>query len=165
MPNSSRQKGDRFEREVVAYLLERGIPAERIPLSGASPFGSFSGYDLSVTVLGNDLRAECKISGQGFRTIYKWLDHGDNQMLIIRANRSKPLAVIPLDLLVDLVTDTKIADNKKRIPKKPGAKLSQDHRHDVATKSVKRTAKRAPRAAKPNPVRSAGRNGRSRRVP
>ena len=103
MPNPSRRKGDNFERAIVKFLTERGITAERIPLSGASPFGSFSGYDLNVMLLGQALKAECKISGDGFKTIYKWLEHGSNDFLIVRADRSKPLAVIPLDLLANLI--------------------------------------------------------------
>jgi hypothetical protein len=82
---------------------EHGIAAERIPLSGSSPFGSFSGYDLNVPLLGRDLRAECKHSANGFQTLYKWLDHGQNDFLIVRADRSPDLAVVPLALLIDLV--------------------------------------------------------------
>lgn len=99
-----RQKGDRMERAIVAFLQERGIAAERIPLSGSSPFGSFSGYDLNVSLLGVDLKAECKIAAHGFQTLYKWLEHGNNDFLIVRANRSKPLVVMPLELLTDLIT-------------------------------------------------------------
>ena len=109
-----RQKGDRFEREVVAFLQERGIAAERIPLSGSSPFGSFSGYDLNVPLLGQDLQAECKHSGGGFKTLYKWLAHGSNDFLIVRADRSAPLAVIPLELLSNLVTGTGYSSTKKK---------------------------------------------------
>src|ERR1039458_7237783 len=100
----SRQKGDRFEREVVNYFQENGIAAERIPLSGASPFGhSLHGYDLNVPMLGHDHHVECKHIGGGFKTIYKWLGHGNNDFLIIRADRSDALAVMPLDLLVKLI--------------------------------------------------------------
>jgi Holliday junction resolvase len=37
-----RRKGNRVERELVAYLRERGFAAERIPLSGSAG-GSLSG--------------------------------------------------------------------------------------------------------------------------
>lgn len=103
MPNPSRQKGDRFERQIVDFMQERGVAAERIPLSGSSPFGSFSGYDLNVPLLGASLKAECKHMGNGFRTLYGWLAHGSNDFLIIRADRSAPLAVFPLDLLIALI--------------------------------------------------------------
>lgn len=97
-----RRKGDKFERDMVKQFQEAGIAAERIPLSGASPFGSWSGYDLNVPLLGHDLKAECKIAANGFQTLYKWLEHGSNDFLIVRADRSIPLAVIPIPLLLKL---------------------------------------------------------------
>jgi hypothetical protein len=103
-----RQKGDRFERQIVALFQEHGIAAERIPLSGSSPFGSFSGYDLNVPLFGNDLQAECKHSANGFKTLYGWLEHGNNDFLIVRADRAKPLAVIPMDLLIKLTKSHKV---------------------------------------------------------
>lgn len=109
---SPRQKGDRFERAIVDFFQKRGIAAERIPLSGSSPFGSFSGYDLNVPLFGTDLKAECKHSGGGFKTLYNWLAHGSNDFLIIRADRSAPLAVIPLELLATLVNPLKAASKK-----------------------------------------------------
>lgn len=123
-----RQKGDRFEREVVAFMQERGIAAERIPLSGSSPFGSFSGYDLNVPLMGQDLQAECKHSGGGFKTLYRWLSHGSNDFLIIRADRSAPLAVLPLELLANLSTGyavpkrPPVAAAKKKAAKKTSPK-------------------------------------------
>jgi hypothetical protein len=107
-----RRKGDNYERAIVAFFQERGIAAERIPLSGASPFGTWSGYDLNVPLLGRDLKAECKIAANGFQTLYKWLEHGNNDFLIVRANRSPSLAVIPLELLADLVKP--VSEKKSR---------------------------------------------------
>jgi len=120
-----RQKGDRFEREVVAFLQERGIAAERIPLSGSSPFGSFSGYDLNVPLMGQDLQAECKHSGGGFKTLYRWLGHGSNDFLIIRADRSASLAVVPLELLANLATGYAAPHQKAK------TKISQERKVNV----------------------------------
>ncbi len=94
------QKGQRFAGQMVARFQEAGIAAERIPLSGSSPFGSFSGYDLNVPMFGEDYRVECKHSGNGFRILYGWLEHGQNDFLIVRADRSEPLAVVPLSMLI-----------------------------------------------------------------
>ena len=99
---SPRQKGDRFERQLVHLFQDHGIAAERIPLSGASPFGTMSGYDLNIPLFGADYRVECKHSGDGFKTLYKWLDHGKNHFLIVRADHSEPLAVIPVSELLEM---------------------------------------------------------------
>ncbi len=48
-----RRKGDRIEREIVALHRERGVKAERVPLSGAAG-GSFSG-DVDVYACGDVL--------------------------------------------------------------------------------------------------------------
>jgi hypothetical protein len=145
MPNPSRQKGDRFERQIVAFLQERGINAERIPLSGSSPFGSFSGYDLTVPILGTTLRAECKHIGGGFKTIYKWLDHGQNEFLVIRADRSPPLAVIPLDLLVSLTNPT--TTKKDPAASKRSARIAQEssNANPIKARRKGRTASKADR--------------------
>lgn len=85
-----RRKGSRIEREVVAAHRERGIPAERVPLSGAAG-GSFSG-DLMVA---GKIRGEVKAraSGSGFATIERWL--GANDALFLRRDRAEPLVVLP----------------------------------------------------------------------
>ena len=90
-----RQKGDRFERAIVHAHRGAGLHAERIPLSGAVG-GAFSG-DLVVL---NRLRAECKKRGNGFRSLYTWLD--GNDMLFLGADRAEPLVVVPLSRWLEL---------------------------------------------------------------
>ena len=80
---ASREKGNRTERAIVRLLQERGLAAERVPLSGAAR-GRFGG-DVSVPVLGVDRRVEVKCRGDGFRELYKWLAGAD--FLIVRADR------------------------------------------------------------------------------
>lgn len=94
MGRKSRDKGARIERELVRILQEAGFAAERVPLSGAAQ-GRFSG-DISIPLLGADYRAEVKCRANGFAQLYDWL--GDNELLIVRADRKKPLVVLPLDL-------------------------------------------------------------------
>ena len=88
---ASRQKGNRTERAIVRLLQERGLAAERVPLSGAA-CGRFGG-DVSVPVLGVDRRVEVKCRGDGFRKLYKWLAGAD--FLIVRADRRELLVVDP----------------------------------------------------------------------
>jgi Holliday junction resolvase len=103
---ASRDKGNRLERSLVHALQNAGFAAERVPLSGAAR-GRFGG-DLSVPLLGVDRRVEVKCRGDGFRQLYTWLDGAD--FLIVRADRSEPLVVIPLRLAVEIA---KAAENSR----------------------------------------------------
>jgi Holliday junction resolvase len=89
---SPRQKGNRAERALVAFLQDRGFAAERVPLSGAAR-GRFGG-DISVPLLGVDRRVEVKCRGNGFRRLYDWLEGHD--FLIVKADRLEPLVVLRL---------------------------------------------------------------------
>jgi Holliday junction resolvase len=95
---ASRDKGNRAERALVRFLQDHGFAAERVPLSGAAR-GRFGG-DLSVPLLGVDRRVEVKCRGNGFRQLYSWLDGAD--LLIVRADRSTPLVVVPLPLATEI---------------------------------------------------------------
>jgi Holliday junction resolvase len=94
----SRQKGNRTERALVKALQDAGFAAERVPLSGAVR-GRFGG-DLSVPLLGVDRRVEVKCRGNGFGRLYGWLNGAD--FLIVRADRSEPLVVLPLRLAIEI---------------------------------------------------------------
>jgi hypothetical protein len=94
----SRDKGNRSERALVAYLQARGFAVERIPLSGSCG-GRFVG-DVTVPLLGRDRRAEVKIRANGFRELYRWLI--DRDLLVVRADRREPLVVVPLKLAADI---------------------------------------------------------------
>ncbi len=88
----SRNKGMRFEREVVALLQQYGRASERVPLSGMHG-GKYSG-DVSCPVLGSDWVLECKCRADGFAQIYKYL--GLNDALVIKSDRRRPLVVLDL---------------------------------------------------------------------
>lgn len=94
----SRDKGNRAERALVRFLQDRGFAAERVPLSGAVR-GSYIG-DITVPILGRDAVVEVKVRAGGFATFYKWLR--DRDLLIVRADRSEPLVVLPLKLAAEI---------------------------------------------------------------
>jgi hypothetical protein len=106
---ASRQKGNRAERHLVALLQEAGFAAERVPLSGAAG-GKYAG-DLSVPLLGIDRTVEVKVRGNGFRKLYAWL-HG-RDLLIIRADRSPPLVVLPWALAVEIAARAENAPRRE----------------------------------------------------
>jgi Holliday junction resolvase len=95
---ASRDKGNRAERAIVKFLQDRGFAAERVPLSGSAG-GSYLG-DLTVPVLNVDRVVEVKVRANGFRELYRWLDQRD--ILIVRADRSEPLVVLPLKLAAEI---------------------------------------------------------------
>jgi Holliday junction resolvase hjc len=95
---ASRDKGNRAERAIVKFLQERGFAAERVPLSGSAG-GSFVG-DINIPICGVDRVAEVKCRARGFRELYRWLV--DRDILIIRADRSEPLVVLPLKLAAEI---------------------------------------------------------------
>ncbi|MDI2103930.1 hypothetical protein [Bradyrhizobium sp. Mp64] len=106
---ASRQKGNRAERAIVRFLQDRGFAAERVPLSGSAG-GSYLG-DLTVPVIGIDRVVEVKCRADGFRELYRWLI--DRDILIVRADRSEPLVILPLKLAAEIAS---AADkNKLRI--------------------------------------------------
>lgn len=92
MGKFSRDKGARFEREVVKALVAKGIEAERVPLSGAAG-GSFGG-DIIAVIDGEPRTLELKKRAAGFRQLYQWLE--GNYGLVIGADREPPLVVIRL---------------------------------------------------------------------
>jgi len=93
-----RDKGNRAERAIVRFLQDRGFAAERVPLSGSAG-GSYLG-DLTIPVIGVDRVVEVKCRADGFRELYRWLIERD--ILIIRADRSEPLVVLPLKLAAEI---------------------------------------------------------------
>jgi Holliday junction resolvase len=105
---SPRQKGNRMERALVRALQEAGFAAERVPLSGAAG-GSYTA-DLTVPLLGRDLRVEAKARGSGFNQLYSWLGGAD--LLIVRADRSEPLVILAFRLAVEIA---KAAENSRSV--------------------------------------------------
>lgn len=92
MPNRSKQKGTRFEREVADLLSDMGLgPTKLVPRSGAC-----AGYegDVRATLDAHyDLTVECKVRAEGFKNLYQWLGD-DNEMLVIKADRKAPLFIM-----------------------------------------------------------------------
>jgi hypothetical protein len=98
-----RQKGNRTERALRHYLMQRGFAAERVPLSGSAG-GRFAG-DLLFTLAGRDNIVEVKCRSNGFTQLYEWLDGRD--MLIVKADRREPLVILPLALAAEIAVKAK----------------------------------------------------------
>lgn len=98
MPNPSRQKGDRFERQCVHDLEELGVWCQRVPLSGAA--GGIFTDDLYVDVCGTREQIECKTRAKAWADLFGWLNpkHHDKPpfCLFIKADRTDTLVVMTL---------------------------------------------------------------------
>lgn len=93
-----KRKGTRIERELVRQLAELGVPCVRM-LSGALG-GEWSG-DIHLELGGRLRRVEVKARRE-FRTLQRWLFNAE--LLILRADRCKPLLLAPLSLITELAT-------------------------------------------------------------
>ena len=93
----SREKGNRAERAIVAFLQDSGFAAERVPLSGSAG-GKYAG-DVTIPLLGRDMCAEVKVRAHGF-SHYSWLD--GREILIVKQDRREPLVILPLRLAAEI---------------------------------------------------------------
>jgi hypothetical protein len=98
MPNRSKQKGDRCERQIVDLLRSHGLNAYRVPLSG-----SCTGFkdDIEIRTPDRTWRIESKARANGFTSLYRWLNGSD--VLVVRADRQRPLAVIDFEEFAKLL--------------------------------------------------------------
>jgi len=99
MGKPSRDKGQRRERQIVALHVALGVPAERVPLSGATRYQG-NGADLDVYPFSRDGTPLCgevkaRANGEGFKTLERWL--GENDMLFLVRDRQEPMVVLPWD--------------------------------------------------------------------
>jgi hypothetical protein len=105
VPSKSKNKGSRYELEVVRLFQEFGLAAEKVPLSGA--LGGKYTADVTVPLWGRDKRIECKRRAGGFKTIYGWL--ADNFALVMRDDHCPSLAVVRLEDLARLMQIAELA--------------------------------------------------------
>ncbi len=94
MGKKSRSKGMRNEQGIVNTLKDAGLPAVRVPLSGAHG-GVFAG-----DILVGKERFEAKVRAEGFRELYTWI--AGNAGVFLRADRQEPLIVVRLSDWIEL---------------------------------------------------------------
>ena len=97
MGKMQRDKGARFEREIVKQLDLHEIEAKRVPLSGATWLKG----DVLAKINNEEFVFELKKRADGFKQIYDWSK--DVDALIIGADRKKPIICMDLDDFCDLV--------------------------------------------------------------
>jgi len=98
MPNRQKEKGSRFERDIVDKARVRDLTANRVPLSGSA--SGFKG-DVHIKVGRETWVIEAKKRKSGFKFLYKHLEGAD--ILVVGEDRNRALAVIDLEDLLDLL--------------------------------------------------------------
>lgn len=96
-----RQRGDRFEREIVQAFKDRGLESIRVPLSGATEYAKGD-----VEVVANfpgkpRYVGECKRR----KNLPEWIVNalGENDFLALREDRGTTLIMLRLDMFGDLL--------------------------------------------------------------
>ncbi len=98
MANRQKEKGSRFEREIVELARLRDMEANRVPLSGSA--AGFKG-DVHIKRGRETWVIEAKKRADGFKFLYQHLEGAD--ILVVGADRKKPLAVLDLGDFLDLL--------------------------------------------------------------
>jgi len=97
----NRQKGQEFEREVVAMLEESAVAAERIKGSG---YQAKDHNDIRITEKSlTGLEIECKRKSKGWAGLYKLMEQKDVSIVALRADNKPALAVIEFKFLCSLL--------------------------------------------------------------
>ena len=100
MSHPSKQKGNRFEREIVNLTKDAGLDAERAYGSNGKALGFTEDVDVVIRAADMDFKAQMKIRA----TIADYIKPAVTvDLQVIRENRGEPLAVIRYKDLLDLL--------------------------------------------------------------
>lgn len=100
MGKASRDKGARYERELVQHLCQHGLDASRVPLSGA-----VDGYadDVLVCLGQTELRIEAKRRARLAGYLTQWVDGSADGLVAMREDRGRTLWLVSDELMVRLL--------------------------------------------------------------
>lgn len=98
MGKASRDKGGRFERELVNTARAHDLESYRVPLSGAA-----DGFknDIIIKIGRTTWEIEAKKRATGFKFLYDNIEGAD--VLVVGADRRKPLAVLDYEDFLNLL--------------------------------------------------------------
>ena len=103
MAHPSKRKGHRFEREVVADAEAAGLESERAYASDGRSLGEAEECD--VLIRRRDA-SPVRVQAKRRKTIAQYLQPPEGaDVVVTREDRGDSLAVVPLDLLLDLLTN------------------------------------------------------------
>ena len=99
MANKSKQKGNRFEREIVDIFAKANLPSKRAWGSNGQAIGQHEEVDVLIDI-GHGIKVQCKVR----KNLPKWIipsEHVDIQL--IKEDRGKPYVVLPLNEYIRLL--------------------------------------------------------------
>ena len=103
MPSKSKQKGTRFENEIVSILNENGIKAIRAWGSNGKSLGFEEDVDILVKEFGRI--KEFKIQAKRRAQLPRYLKLGSCDAVVIREDREVPMVIMPLMDLIGILSE------------------------------------------------------------
>ncbi len=103
MPSRSKQKGNRFEREVVNIAKERQIGAERAYASNGLSLGHTEEVDAVLDGKDKEWRVQCKVR----KNIAKWIKPNTKNVdvQVVKEDRGTIYAILPFEDFLELIED------------------------------------------------------------
>ena len=102
MPSRSKQKGNRFEREVVNIAKEYGLDSERAYGSDGRALGENKEVDVVIRSSSNKWRVQCKVR----KNIASWVkpDVSLVDLQVVKEDRGTIYAVLPYEKFLKIIS-------------------------------------------------------------
>ena len=103
MPSRSKQKGNRFEREVVNIAKENNLKSERAYGSDGRALGENKEVDVIIDSIAKKWRIQVKVR----KKIAQWIkpDSKSVDLQVVKEDRGEIYAVLPYKSFIDLVVE------------------------------------------------------------
>jgi len=103
MPSRSKQKGNRFEREVVNIAKENNLKSERAYGSDGRALGENKEVDVIIDSIAKKWRIQVKVR----KKIAQWIkpDPKSVDLQVVKEDRGEIYAVLPYKSFIDLVVE------------------------------------------------------------
>ena len=108
MPHSSKRKGKQFEREIVHAAEAKGLEAERAYASNGRSLGEVKACDVLIRGRDDDVLDALRVQAKRRKNHAQYLHPPDGtDAVVLREDRERALAIVPLDMLLELLTDAR----------------------------------------------------------
>ena len=105
MPSKSKQKGNRFEREVTNLAKEYDIASQRAYGSNGLSLGHAEEVDVLLKTPDKDWKVQCKVR----KNIANWIkpDTKVVDLQVVKEDRGQIYAILPYEEFLELIADDK----------------------------------------------------------
>lgn len=104
MPSTNARRSKRHERELVHAAKDAGIEAERAWNSDGRSLGEHEECDVRLEAPDG---TTWTVQAKRRKTIASYLTCENADVVVTREDRGENLAIVPLDILLDLLTEAK----------------------------------------------------------